>query len=223
MWATGRSLRAAKNRRSGEKRMFIRRIATTLLVVSLSASTAQAGGGSLLDVTGTWEGSLTCGLLGVTGETQKVVLPVTVAMVYTGGLVSAELIMDGVATAPSPRGVSAPSPLCGVAAGYSAKPGQGLLNFSAASALLFISKGGIPTFPGEFGLSVKLSEPNAKGLSGKATGSVILDSFASSLLGGGAPVLGSCKVKMQRTSNAVPTIDSELPSICASIFTIVTP
>jgi hypothetical protein len=204
--------------------MFIRRIATTMLVVvSLTASIAQAGGGPILDVTGTWEGSLTCSFLSVTGETQKGVLPVSVAMVYTGGLVSAEMAMDGVATAPFPRGVTAPFPLCGVSAGYSAKPGQGLLNFSAISALLFIAKGGIPTFPGEFGLNVKLSEPNAKGLSGKATGSVILDSFASVLLGGGTPVLGSCKVKIQRTSNAVPTIDPELESICASIFSNVTP
>lgn len=202
--------------------MFIRRIATTMFVVSLSASIAQAGGNPVLDVTGTWEGSMTCAFLSVSGESQKGVLPVTVAMVQTDGLVSAELTLSGEATAPFPRGVSAPSPLCGISAGDSAKPGQGLLNFSAVAALLFIGKGGIPTFPGEFGLSVKLSEPNPKGLSGKATGSVILDSFASGLLNG-APVLGSCKVKMQRTSNAVPTLDPETVDNCAGIFSILEP
>lgn len=202
--------------------MFIRRFATTMLVIGLSAPLAQAGGNPVLDVTGTWEGSMTCSFLSTTGEAEKGTLPVSLAVVHDEGLVAAELSGTGVATAPFSRGVATGSPLCGVSAGSSAKPGQGLLNFSAVSALLFIGKGGIPTFPGEFGLSVKLSEPNSKGVSGKLTGSVIIDSFGS-FFTTGVPTLGSCKVKMQRTSDAVPTIEPSLPSTCASILSISIP
>ena len=203
--------------------MFNRRVAAAMLFVTLSASAAQAGGGAHLDVTGTWQGSMTCSYLSLAGDAQKFVFPITVGMLHENGLVAAEMTTPGVATAPFPRGASPAFPLCGFSAGNPAKPGQGLLNFSAAAALVFVSKGGIPTFPGEFGLSAKLSEPNAKGLSGKVTGSVILDSFVSGLLGGGTPTLGSCKMKIERTSNDLPTMEPGLLELCGSILTIVTP
>ena len=152
------------------------------------------------------------------GESGKFAPQFTIETVQVGSLVYSQFTP----TAPTATGLSGPrgvggdtGPLCGMMTGIVGKPGKARLNYTVASGPIAVESYAMPVIPGTVDLGGSVGEPNGKGVSGKLTGTALMD-FVGTLYVG--PGFGSCKVKMERVSTDAPTLLTEVQEICDFVF-----
>jgi hypothetical protein len=201
--------------------MFKHRAFAVALVSVLAVPSARAGAPSA-DVTGTWQATFSCKAVSFEGEIQKSTTVATVQNSQVGSKVYGQFVLEAPASSSAgPRGtLGTTGPLCGLIVDIAAKPGRARLNYTVGSGPYAVEVVELPIFPGTVDLSVTVGEANAKGISGKMTGTALYDFIGTALVGGG---LGSCKVKMERVSTDAPSIDPAVLDVCDLVYDAVLP
>jgi hypothetical protein len=181
--------------------------ATTLF----AAGPTFAGGGTPININGTWTGTATCKGLDPDGTKGAFSTELTARIAGDGGLFAIEFDTAFLAEerAAMPRGLGISTGLCGVAISLASKPGVG------SGVLSSFSGAGTPVYSMDFPLdaatlkSIKVYEPNAKGISGTMSGNGTWIPWLT-------PFLGSCSFKLSRTdtADATPSMDPGLLAAC---------
>lgn len=184
--------------------------ATTLF----AAAPAFAGGSTPINIDGTWTGTTTCKGLGPDGTKIAFSTELTARIAGDGLAFAIEFDAAFLAErrAAVPRGASVSTGMCGVAVSLASKPGVG------SGVLTSFTSLGLPAYSMDFPLdaatlkSIKVYEPNAKGISGTMSGSGPLIPYVF-------PFVGSCSFKLSRTdtADATPSMDPGLLSACNPI------
>jgi len=183
---------------------FVFALAAASAVIWLSAVQPAGAGSSYepVDVTGTWQGTITCKGLGTGGQLNSFSNEIVVAiLVDANGNVAADFEPGGVVGGTEPPADG----LCGSSVHAQGKTNKGLLGLGLTSVgNADVMEPDVPIQAATLKVTV-FAEKN--GVSGKMKGSGVLTPFLGTV--------GTCKLKLERTDANAPVMDTDLLAECS--------